>query len=463
MRFKYLNDWLAWQETLNPKEIDLGLDRADRVLEQLGLSNTFNCPLITVAGTNGKGSVVATLEALAKAAGLKVCSYTSPHLFRYNERIKVDGQPVADAVLCETFERIDQARGELPLTYFEFGTLAAIAISFREQADLVVLEVGLGGRLDAVNIMDADVSVLTSVAIDHVDWLGDNREAIGFEKAGIFRNGKVVVCGETDPPQSVIDEALKKHCAFLLAGRDYDVIRDTAAGENWSLKSSKGNMANLPAPKLSGDFQKFNAATAIVALQSLQAAGLLVSQVSLADAATSALGQINLAGRFQQVNSQPPVFVDVAHNPQAALALSSQLRLTAADNGKTWAIVAMLADKDITGVLKNLSADIDGWCFAGLENTARGLSAQALFEALPGSLFAPAQHEITEENRRELALNQCTMLSETVQLAGTVEKACDRVLSKLYADDRVVIFGSFYTVAAAMNYFSVNQTLESKK
>ncbi len=462
MRFNKLNDWLTWQESLNPKEIDLGLERASRVLAQLGFSNTFNCPLITVAGTNGKGSVVATLEALAKAAGLKVCSYTSPHIFRYNERIKIDGQPVDDAVLCESFERIDQARGELPLTYFEFGTLAAIDLSFRIKPDLVILEVGLGGRLDAVNIMDADVCVLTSIGIDHIDWLGDNREVIGFEKAGVFRQAKPVVCGETDPPQSVIVEAEKKHCDFLLAGRDYDVAQHDAA-KNWALKSRQGDMTDLPSPNLIGDFQKFNAASAIVALQILQAEDRLAVQLDLAQAAAAALTQINLAGRFQQINTQPPVFVDVAHNPQAAQALASQLKLTASDKGKTWAVMAMLADKDITGVLEKLSADIDHWCFAGLEHTPRGLQGQALFEALPADFFASAKHEISEQNRRELALNQCTMLSQTVLLTETVEKACDTVLSRIGRNDRLIIFGSFYTVADAMNYFSVNQhTLELK-
>jgi len=457
MRFNHLNDWLTWQESLNPKEIDLGLERVNHVLAQLGHSSTFDCPLITVAGTNGKGSVVATLEALAKAAGLSVCSYSSPHIFHYNERIKIDGRPVADAVLCEAFERIDQARGELPLTYFEFGTLAAIDISFRTNPDLVILEVGLGGRLDAVNIMDADVSLLTSVGIDHVDWLGDNREAIGFEKAGIFRSGKPVVCGEADPPQSVITEAEKKHVDFLLAGRDYDVIQD-ATGESWTLKSRQGDMADLPTPNLIGNFQKFNAASAIVALQMLQAESRLDAQFDLAQVAVTALKQINLAGRFQQINAQPPVFVDVAHNPQAALALSSQLRLTASDKSKTWAIVAMLADKDIAGVLENLSSDIDRWCFSGLEKTPRGLSVHALFGALHDDFFASTKLETSEQNRRELAVNQCTMLSETVLLAETVEKACDLVLSKTNENDRIIIFGSFYTVADAMNYFSVNQT-----
>ena len=456
MRFNHLNDWLTWQESLNPKEIDLGLDRVSRVLARAGLSNSFECPLITVAGTNGKGSVVATLEAIAKAAGLKACSYTSPHIFQYNERIKIDGSPVDDNTLCQAFERIDQARGDKALTYFEYGTLAAIDLFFREQPDLVILEVGLGGRLDAVNIMTADVCVLTSIAIDHIDWLGDNRELIGREKSGIFREGKPVVCGEPEPPESVIAEAEKKHCEFLLAGRDYDV---TANGkgetQSWTLKSSYGDITGLPVPNLTGEFQKFNAATAILALQLLQSKDLLASRYNLAQAASTALSQIELAGRFQKINNNPQVFVDVAHNPHAADALSSQLKLTASGEGKTWAIVAMLADKDIAGVLKNVSADIDKWCFASLENIPRGLPVQDLFESLPDDFITHTKAVITEENRHDLALNQCTMLSETVLLSTSVEKASETVLSKVNDNDRIIIFGSFYTVAEAMKYFSV--------
>ncbi len=455
MRFESLDDWLAWQESLNPKEIDLGLERVTRVLTQAGLSASFDCPLITVAGTNGKGSVVATLEALAISAGIKVCSYTSPHIFQYNERIKIDGRPVGDTALCEAFERIDQARGDTGLTYFEYGTLAAIDLFFRAQPELIILEVGLGGRLDAVNIMDADVSVLTSIAIDHIDWLGDNRELIGFEKAGIFRAGKPVVCGEIQPPESVFAEAEKKHCELLLTGRDFSILsEDSAASDNWILNSSYGDMTALPTPNLTGEFQKNNAATAIVVLQVLQSKGLLASDIDITDAARSALGRVDLNGRFQKLKNQPQVFVDVAHNPQAAIALSSQLKLTATDGGKTWAIVAMLADKDVAGVLEKVSGDIDNWCFAGLQNIPRAMSAEALFKRLPDDFFVAEKAVMTDENRHELSLNQCTMLSETVLLAEAVEKACDVVLSEAADDDRIIIFGSFYTVTEAMNYFS---------
>ncbi len=463
MRFNTLNEWLNWQQSLNPKEIDLGLGRVRQVLAQASLPTSFDCPLITVAGTNGKGSVVAILETLAIAAGLKICCYTSPHIFHYNERIKINGQPIADDRLCEAFERIDQARGEQQLTYFEFATLAAIDLFYKEQPDLVVLEVGLGGRLDAVNIMDADVSILTSVAIDHVEWLGDNRESIGFEKAGVFRRDKPVICGDKKPPNSVVVQAEKKNCEFLLAGSAFDVIAaeissaDANTG-HWALKSSYGDIPNLPAPNIVGEFQKLNAASAMLALQVLQVKTTLAPAFDLATVAATALKNIKLNGRFQQVNTQPSVYVDVAHNPQAALALSSQLKASAAGkddgNGKTWALVAMLADKDIAGVLGNVSADIDCWCFSGLQEAERGLSVEVLYERLPAEIFAGEKPVMSLENQHELDLNQCTMLSETVHLMPDVTTACAGLLSQLKANDRLIIFGSFYTVAAAMRYFS---------
>jgi len=461
MRFNNLNDWLTWQESLNPKEIDLGLDRVVRVLAEMGLSNSFDCPLITVAGTNGKGSVVATLEAIAMAAGLNVCSYTSPHIFRYNERIKINGHAVDDDDLCEAFERIDQARGELQLTYFEFGTLAAIDLFFRRQPDLVILEVGLGGRLDAVNIMDADISVLTSVAIDHVDWLGDDRESIGFEKAGIFRSAQTVICGDPEPPASVIERAEQLQCEFVQLQQRYHVVNESSTGDDfagrWMLKSCYGDINDLPKPSLSGEFQKTNAATAILALQGLNKKGLLFSvsesHDQLNQAIKSGLGKIILPGRFQQINADPQVYVDVAHNPQAAKALASQLKAVRfSGQNKTWAIIAMLSDKDIEGVIDNVSDCIDHWCFAGLENVTRGLSVKAFIERLPPSIGA-LPGESGEQLADEFGANQCTMLSDTVMVANTVKKACELVLSKVDKDDSIIIFGSFYTVAEAMQFF----------
>jgi len=442
MRFNHLDDWLAWQEKLNPAEIELGLDRVSAVLTRAGLSSAFQCPLITVAGTNGKGSIVAMLEAMAIASGLKICSYTSPHIFQYNERIKINAQSVDDDMICESFERIDQARSESQLTYFEFGTLAAIDLFFRQEPDLVILEVGLGGRLDAVNVMDGDVSIISSIAIDHIDWLGSDRESIGYEKAGIMRSGKPCVCGDRNPPDSVINLAKKRQCDFYQIGRDYDVINneDMSEAENinkrWTLQSPIGNFENLTEPSLLGEFQQSNAATAILALQLLQAQGRLLSEKKrpvMLDHRTlcTALQNINLQGRFQKINSRPQVFVDVAHNVQAAEVLSAQIKTLAADGrGEIWAIVAMLADKDISGVLRTVSTEVDRWCLAGLEDVSRGLGVELLAEL-----------------GRESLINQCTIH------APTVEEACELVLSKASENDRVIIFGSFYTVAAAMVFF----------
>ena len=446
MRFNHLDDWLVWQEKLNPTEIELGLERISAVLARAGLSSTFQCPLITVAGTNGKGSVVAMLEAMAMASDLKVCSYTSPHIFQYNERIKINAQPVGDDVICESFERIDRARDESQLTYFEFGTLAAIDLFFRQKPDLVILEVGLGGRLDAVNVMDADVSVITSVAIDHIDWLGSDRESIGYEKAGIMRASKPVVCGDRNPPDSVINFAKKLRCDFYQIGRDYEVINNKSVSNAedinklWTLQSRIGNVENLTEPSLLGEFQKSNAATAIFALQILHAQGRLLldkkRQIPL-DRRTlcTALQNISLNGRFQKINSSPQVFVDVAHNAQAAEVLTDQIKVLAEDGqGKTWAIVAMLTDKDVSSVLRTVSAEVDCWCLAGLEDVARGLSVELLAEL-----------------GRESLTNQCTIQ------APTVEEACDLVLSKASEKDRIIIFGSFYTVAAAMIFFKIKK------
>lgn len=467
MRFNTLEGWLRWQENLNPKEIDLGLDRVNRVLKRLGHPVAFDCPLILVAGTNGKGSIVAILEALVASAGLKVCSYTSPHIFHYNERIKIDRQPVADALLCEAFDGIDQARGSDQLTYFEFGTLAAIDLFFRQKADLVILEVGLGGRLDAVNIMEPDVSILSSVAIDHVDWLGDNREAIGYEKAGIFRAGKTVICGDEQPPQSVVNRAKELGCEFLQHGKDYSVGQTRQNNAEWVLHSAYADITDLPPPSLIGEFQKANTATAIVALQALQQKNLLSgvltgSQQRCSQIMASALSDIQLSGRFQKIYQEPVVYVDVAHNPHAALALASQLKISCADStGTTWAIVAMLADKDIRQVLQNVSAEIDRWCFAGLEDEqqsiSRGLAVTDMLGNLPTDILPDSSDMdagTLDELQHDLRSNQCKILSNTVMLAQTVKKACAQVLSAADKDDRIIIFGSFYTVATAMSYFS---------
>lgn len=474
MQFTSLNDWLNWQETLNPAEIDLGLDRAAQVLVQAGYNSRFDCPLITVAGTNGKGSTVAILEAMAMAAGMKVCSYTSPHLERYNERIKINGKEIDDDSLCDSFARIDNARGDVPLTYFEFGTLAAIELFFLHKPDLVILEVGLGGRLDAVNIMDADVSILSSVAIDHVDWLGDNRETIGYEKAGVFRSGKTAICTDMSPPQSVLNKASQLQCDYLQLGRDFS-ITDTGPAGHWTLHTPLGDFDDLPPPALIGEFQKANAASAILAMLKLFTDKVIDRRII-----SRALTTVTLPGRFQQISRCPYVYVDIAHNPQAAQALVSQLQalpgrqgscsdqtVSEQDQGirpsRTWAIVAMLKDKDCRSVLEAVSVAVDQWCLAGLEGIGRGMSVDDFVSAIPDALAGSGSKRLSVEAVHDLQQNQCTILNDRVMLARSVTLACDAVLCRVSKTDNIIIFGSFYTVSEAMQYFSQRDNPSSNR
>ena len=421
MRFESLSAWLAWQESLNPREIDLGLERVSRVLHQSGYSTRFDCPLITVAGTNGKGSVVAMIEAIALAAGASVCCYTSPHLLRYNERIRVDGREIDDESLCSAFERIDEARGDVNLTYFEFGTLAAIDLFMMAKPDLVIMEIGLGGRLDAVNVMEPDVAVITTVAMDHTDWLGPDRESIGFEKAGVLRPGRPAVCADPDPPQSLLDRAAELHANLKLAGRDYRIERRNG---RWNFLFAGRLIERLPLPSLAGDFQLDNAASALMALESLRGFETDV------DAIRRGLRMAFLPGRFQVLREQPLTIVDVAHNAQAAAALAAQLRAQPCA-GRTHAVIAMLADKPVADVVRLLAGEVDSWFTAGLDEVARGLPASGMAAAV-------------EQRVCDVKLNP----------AQTVAEACTRALASAAKDDRIIIFGSFYTVAEAMQFFT---------
>ena len=421
MRFQTLDQWLAWQESLNPREIDLGLERVSRVLLQLGHHNRFDCPLITVAGTNGKGSVVALLEAVARAGGLSTCSYTSPHLLRYNERIRINGSMVDDDALCEAFERIDQARGDALLTYFEFGTLAAIDMFMAETPDLVIMEIGLGGRLDAVNIMEPDVAVITGIALDHTDWLGADRESIGAEKAGIMRPGCTAVCGDPDPPRSVLNRAEELGVDLKLIGEHYRIESNPS---HWNLVIDDERLQALPLPSLPGAFQLLNAATAIVALKALPDLEPGITAIA------RGLQQAQLPGRFQTLRERPAVIVDVAHNMQAADSLLAQLRAHEC-SGRTHAVVAMLADKPVAEVIARLQPEIDCWYSAGLESVPRGLSAVRMANTV-------------EQQASDVKLSDCS----------TVAEACASALAAAAVEDRIIIFGSFYTVAEATVFFA---------
>lgn len=368
-----LQDWLAWAEALHAREIDLGLDRAARVLQALALPPR-HYRVITVAGTNGKGSTVAMLESCLLAAGLRVGCYSSPHLLRYNERVRVNGQPVSDAELCAGFAAVDAVRDATSITYFEFGTLAAFHIFAHQPLDVVVLEVGMGGRLDAVNLVDADVAVVTSIGIDHVEFLGPDRESIGREKAGIFRAGRPAVCSDPAPPASVLNEAARLGVPLACFERDYRYSL-TADGQHWNWQGRTTGLTGLPRPALRGDVQLQNAAGVLAALESLAAPELLAPEVI-----ARGLREVVLAGRFQVVPGQPRVVLDVAHNPHAALRLAETLRAEPRQ-GPVLAVVGMLRDKDAAGVFASMAPLIDAWFLVGLDSP-RAATPEQLAEAL---------------------------------------------------------------------------------
>ncbi len=415
MRFPTLDTWLAWQETLHPSAIELGLERPGKVMQAMGLGTPAHA-VISVAGTNGKGSSVAMLESILRAAGYRVGCYTSPHLLRYNERVRIDGSPVDDILLCEAFERIDQARGETSLTYFEFGTLAAMDIFSRARLDVAVLEVGMGGRLDAVNLLDADVSLVTTVDVDHTAWLGDNREAIGREKAGIFRALRPAVCSDPTPPLSLLNYAAELEVALFRVGQEFSY---TVGRESWAWQGAKSCHDGLPMPALNGHFQLQNAAGVLMVLELL--AGVLpVSSEQL----RLGLQTVSLPGRFQLLPGSILTIIDVAHNPQSAEALAANL-MAAPVQGRTHAVVGMLADKDIPAVLRPMLGVIDRWYPAALD-VARGAGVEPLLEALAAQGL--------EIEKGYVSVSEALVGADASALPG----------------DRIVVFGSFYTAAEAM-------------
>jgi dihydrofolate synthase/folylpolyglutamate synthase len=415
-----LAGWLALLETLHPQPIAMGLDRVRAVLDRMRIA--LACPVITVAGTNGKGSTTAFCDAMLRAAGYRTGRYTSPHLARYNERVALDGVPATDEALVAAFNAVEDARAAVdpptPLTYFEMGTLAALWLFAHARPDALVLEVGLGGRLDAVNVVDPDVAVLTSVDLDHMDYLGPTREDIGREKAGIFRAGRPAVCGDRDPPASVLAHAERIGAPLLVLGRDYD---GTVQGAQWRYRGPGGNRHGLPIPALRGAYQVGNAATAIAAL------GCLRDRLPLdAGAVRDALVRVELPGRFQSLPGRPAIVLDVAHNPQAARALAATLG-TMGFHPRTIAVFAMLADKDIDGVIAPLAPLVDRWEVASLPGP-RGATAAGLRERLLASRVASA----------------------AIRTHDDVRAAYEAAAAAADGADRIVVFGSFLTVAAAL-------------
>jgi dihydrofolate synthase/folylpolyglutamate synthase len=414
-----LDAWLAHQQMQHPNAIALGLDRVRVIAQRLGLTRPA-AHVITVAGTNGKGSTVAFIEAIARSAGLRVGAYTSPHLLRYNERVRIDGVDADDDALVAAFERIETARlaGDepIPLTYFEYGTLAALLLFEHARLDLAILEVGLGGRLDAVNIVDADVAVITTVDLDHQDWLGVDRESIGLEKAGVMRAGKPVVLAEHDPPASVLRHAYRIGAAAIRAGCDY-LVDDLHGGWRWR---EPGYAIDLPEPALVAPVQRANAAAAIAALRALD---IDIQGTAIVEGIRAA----RLPARLQAfVRDGVEIVIDVAHNPQAARQLAEWLAAHP-PAGTTLAVFSALADKDLTGIVAPLIDLVTGWWLCGLHDTPRGLSGAALAERLRESL---AGHEV-------------------VALAG-VGEALDAARGNATTGDRILVFGSFHTAADAL-------------
>ncbi len=412
-----LAGWLEYQQKIHPRDIALGLDRVAAVWQRMEAPACAPV-VISVGGTNGKGSTVAFLDAMLRVAGLRVGCYTSPHLLRYNERIRLLGRDADDATLVDAFERIEAARGEIQLTYFEFGTLAALWIFAQSRLDVAVLEVGLGGRLDAVNIVDADVSIVTTVDLDHQDWLGNDVDTIGREKAGIFRAGRPAIIGSIRAPRGLLDEARRIGAQLVQAGTDFEALM----GDRRWLWMSGATTLELPLPSLAAPVQVNNAATAIAALHAL------ADRIRWnPEAIEAGVRDANVAARMQRFSKAgaADVVVDVGHNPQAARVLANWLQANAP--ARTSAVFGALSDKDIAGVAAPVDATIERWFIGGLDaDTPRGLSAEALIERMDSSRAPRA--------------------------FVSVDAALDAAASESGPGELIVAFGSFFVAAAAMTW-----------
>lgn len=404
--------WLHYLENLHSAAIELGLSRVSKVAAAMNVLKPAPT-VFTVAGTNGKGTTCRVLETALMAAGFKVGVYSSPHLVRYTERVRIQGEELSEACHTASFAAIEAAREETSLTYFEFGTLSALLLFKQQEVDVVILEVGLGGRLDATNIVDADVAIITSIALDHTDWLGPDRESIGREKAGVFRGDKPAIVGEPDMPQSIADVAAEKGANLLRRGVDWDYH---LTGASWTFRDADGELSELPLPLV----PQPNAATAIAALRACQ---LEVSESAL----RIALEQAALPGRFQIVSESPRVILDVAHNPHAASYLAGRLA-TLPHEGRVLAVIGMLHDKDIAGTLDCLVPVVNSWYCAPLEGP-RGASAEQLIQHLGQG------HQFNH-----------------------VADAWHAALAESAAEDTILVCGSFHTVAHVMEELDTRKT-----
>jgi dihydrofolate synthase / folylpolyglutamate synthase len=423
-----LEQWLAYQTQVHPHSIDLGLDRLRLVLDRLGWRQP-QVPVITVAGTNGKGSVSAYCAAIMAAAGYRAGTFTSPHLRDYRERIRIHDAQAGAAELVSAFERIEAARGEVGLTFFEFNTLAALLVFEAAQLDAWVLEIGMGGRLDAVNVVDPDVAVVVSIGFDHQEYLGETIEAIAREKAGIFRQGRPAVLGSREMPGIVEEMARAIGAPLKRLGTEYTCAREGAA---WHFRGRRWNLPHLPAPALMGEMQYANAATAIAALEEIDA------RLNIPAAAVAqGLRGVQLAARFQVIAPATPAaptwILDVAHNPAAARVLARNLRDTSS-GGRTLAVCGILADKDASGVVAELSDRIDAWWCVTTDGD-RGRSGASLAQTVQSRVAAP------------------------VEAADSPPAGCAAALARATPLDRIVVFGSFHVVGPALDWLEAHDLL----
>ena len=416
---KTLADWLAYAEHLHPQNIELGLARMREMVQRMGLR--FDCPVFTVAGTNGKGSSCAMLEAILGHAGYRTGVFTSPHLVHFEERLRLQGEPVRAEALVPFFEAVEAARGELPLTYFEFTTLAILACMVAARLDVAVLEVGLGGRLDAVNAIDTDCALITSIDLDHMDWLGDDRERIGAEKAGIMRPGKPAIVSDPMPPASLQQTAERVGADLWLPGRDFHAGGDK---QQWNWQGRGRRYAGLAYPALRGANQLVNAAGVLAALEALRPQLPVTAQ-----AVRNGLATVELPGRFQIVPGQPVLVLDVAHNPHSVAALALNLDAMGF-YPTTHAVFGAMADKDLAPMLHRMDPLVDRWYFADLPTprAASGAALQAAWQAV-------------------------TKRTDAVSAVfSTPLDALHAAAAKAQAADRIVVFGSFYTVGGVLEH-----------
>ena len=421
MTTKNLTQWLQYLESLHPSEIDLGLSRVRQVAQRMNLLRPAGL-IIMAGGTNGKGSTVTLASSILQQANLKVGTYMSPHLHQYNERVKINGEMVCDEDFIESFTAIDKARGDILLTYFEVGTLSSLYLFLKHKVDVAVLEVGLGGRLDAVNIVDADISAVTSIGLDHQDWLGDDLSKIAFEKAGIYRALKPAICGERNPQTSLLDHAAQINAMLTVKGQHFDYSEGQGTW-SWRGQTNKGKvieMSDLPLPSLPIE----NAATVLQLLQ-------YVPQEVTLEQIKRGIEKAELTGRLERITKPFRAIFDVGHNPQAAKLLGSRLQVGSI-KGKRFALLAMLEDKDPVGVVEALKPFIDEWCLSGLSGF-RGQSVVSLKEKVQDNLPSVSCYE-------------------------EVSGALDSLLVKMNPDDELIVLGSFATVAKAHEWLAAYQT-----